>query len=393
MGYGEDPFEKEAFDYYTDLESMEEDRLQMYGPGLGEYPLRSLALLWAQELSQVGLSEVDATSSSVPKRGEKAYDPKLEKLGGDLYPVRLDESQRIVWINLEGDRAPKGYISIEVLDKPLLTDTAIIAALTALEGSGVQPLSVLPEPVRIRLKAPIEDASGSINLREVLEDLKGEFSPERDLKLSLSLEPLSYPLALLRERRPGFDELPYEEQYALLEGTCDRIHEFSQALRKLVSFLEFGAFDPGKGKAVLPKRTMQNAQRYITAAVLRDVEGSLHRDIAAQLDVPIPPTYSEKKDIPAVRELYEKGRDILKRALGEGGWEKQVEAMKTEIEWWDSLNPDQQEAARLLGNTLPLTEGAAQHFPRQSGEDYKALVENVKRIEINGEYVLVQGKP
>ncbi len=52
-----------------------------------------------------------------------------------------------------------------------MTDMAIIAALTALEGSGVQPLSVLPKPVRNRLKTPPGDVFDNTSLREILEEL------------------------------------------------------------------------------------------------------------------------------------------------------------------------------------------------------------------------------
>ena len=80
MEYDEYRFEKEAFDYYTHLASMGENRYQMYGPGLGNYPLCTLAQLWAQELLKVGLSEVDATSSAVPKRGENPTIRNLRNL-------------------------------------------------------------------------------------------------------------------------------------------------------------------------------------------------------------------------------------------------------------------------------------------------------------------------
>ncbi len=140
---------------------------------------------------------------------------------------------------------------------------------------------------------------------------------------------------------------------------CDRIFEFLEALRKLVSFLEFGAFDPAKGKAALPNRTVQNADRYIKAAVLRDVEGLTHPAIAEEMNVPLPRNYDVKKDIEAVRDLYEKGRIILERALGEGGWSKQTEAMKAEIEWWNSLSSEEKEEDRSYRSVVPATEEIA----------------------------------
>ncbi len=192
-----------------------------------------------------------------------------------------------------------------------------------------------------------------------MEKAKSEFSSGKDLELLSGLRSLDYPMALLSERRPGFDDLPYQEQLALLEGICDRVFEFLEALRKLVSFLEFGAFDPAKGKAALPNRTVQNADRYIKAAVLRDVEGLTHPAIAEEMNVPLPRNYEHKKDIEAVRDLYEKGRTILERALGEGGWSEQTEAMKAEIEWWNSLSPEEKEEDRSYRSVVPATEEIA----------------------------------
>ena len=382
----EDRFEKEYFDYWTDLEWAEETRRKLYRQELGNRPLRSLAQLWLEELGDAGLSEVDPTSPAPPKRGEEAYDPRLKAISGELYPVRLDESQRIVWLNLDGDRTNEGYRSIEILDKPLITDTAIIATLTVLEGSRVGPFRALPQAIVTHLETPREDKADKKSLQEVVEEIKRELSAESNLELLSRLESLEYPVTLLRERRPNFDNLPYEEQLALLKGTCDRIHGFSEALRKLVSFIEFGEFDPVKRQAKLPNRITQQADRYIRAAILRDVKHLSHPDIAKELKVPIPRTYSLEKDIEAVRDLYKEGRKIMERALGEGGWSKQVETMNSEIEWWESLNEDQKEADKIWSSRLPSSEEEARYLH----ENYKSLVEDVERISVGTYQGLVQ---
>src|SRR5687768_7837595 len=93
------------FDYITDLKWAEETKQEVYEQGLESYPLRTLAWIWAEELGKTGLSEVDATSLPPPKRGEKAYDLRLERLREgntnnpdhvalreSLFPVRLDNS-------------------------------------------------------------------------------------------------------------------------------------------------------------------------------------------------------------------------------------------------------------------------------------------------------------
>jgi hypothetical protein len=57
---------------------------------------------------------------------------------GDLPLVRLGNSLKGAWVRFDGPRTTSVYRSIEVLDQPLLTEAAIVAALRNREGSIIE---------------------------------------------------------------------------------------------------------------------------------------------------------------------------------------------------------------------------------------------------------------
>jgi hypothetical protein len=140
-------------------------------------------------------------------------------------------------------------------------------------------------------------------------------------------------VALLRHRRPDFDDLDLEEQLMLVGKFRSHVNRSLEAQRDLAAFLEYGT--PQRG---LPKRVVEQARAQVRAAVLADVEGLSHRDIAVELGVDIPERYGENMKIPAVQRMVEAGRDILDNALGEGEWSNRAEWMKWEAEHYLSLD-------------------------------------------------------
>jgi hypothetical protein len=46
--------------------------------------------------------------------------------------------------------------------------------------------------------------------------------------------------ALLRNYRPDFDNLSFEEQLALIEGAASYVENFQESLRRFVAYLEYG---------------------------------------------------------------------------------------------------------------------------------------------------------
>lgn len=124
-----------------------------------------------------------------------------------------------------------------------------------------------------------------------------------------------------------------------MAGVCARVNEFLEALRKLMAFLEHG--EPGRRGRMAAAKV---ADRDVKAAVLRDVDGLTYREIGKELGVPPPGDFVYKGDHPTVRKMVVRGRSILTEALGEKGWQSQVEAMRAEAERWSSLEAAEQEA-------------------------------------------------
>ncbi len=151
---------------------------------------------------------------------------------------------------------------------------------------------------------------------------------------------------LLRYHSPGFDDLTQEERADLIVETCSHINEFVEVLHKLMTFLEHG-----KPKRRGPAAT-KVASRDIKAAVLREVDGLSNRQIAEVLCINLPADLLIKGDHPTVRKMVRRGRSALIAALGEEGWQAQVQAMKDEAKRWHSRSEIQRRAeleAEALG--------------------------------------------
>ncbi|MEJ7873027.1 MAG: hypothetical protein WKF67_12285, partial [Rubrobacteraceae bacterium] len=220
------------------LEAYRED---LYGGmAFGLPDVRAFAQEWLEELLRVGYYGMEE-SLGLPLRqqeGEYSSPPRPLPLYGEAYPTRLGGTGQTVWLQLDGPRSPeRGYREISVSDKPLRTDAAILASLTALE---VRPIDlgvlreILPKILPLRGESFWDRWTGILEDRRADEKL---MSTLRDLRHHQTLD---YFLALLRYHRPGFDDLPPRERADLITETCSYANEFLDALRKLVAFLEHG---------------------------------------------------------------------------------------------------------------------------------------------------------
>jgi hypothetical protein len=131
-------------------------RFVAFAKGGGRLHLPTLARLWLQKLTDVGLYEVDRSSGSPPKELASYY-PRAEPLHTDIYSVKLSDSREVLWLKPNGRRSKRGYRSVEVLDTPLQTNTAILAALTALEAKLVDTelLSKVLSHIKALLREPM----------------------------------------------------------------------------------------------------------------------------------------------------------------------------------------------------------------------------------------------
>jgi hypothetical protein len=110
-----------------------------------------------------------------------------------------------------------------------------------------------------------------------------------------------------------------------LEKCCERINDVLDSVRLLGDFLQYGGLDRD------PRPAVENPHKYVEAAMLRDVEGLKHREIAGILRVDISEKSGVVDDYSAVGKMVVRGRDILWRAFGKDGWDEMVESMRTEL--------------------------------------------------------------
>lgn len=305
----------------------------LYLSGAQEHPrLPGLADAWLAELARVGLPEPDPDGETPPKQKDHRR-PAFASQEGELYPVRIDGHRQLLWLKTDGRLMSRGelrgYRTIEVLDRPLKTQTAIISLLTVLEAG------------------PIDTA----RLREALQDR----APSLDG--SLQVHEFRFVRSLLRYHRPSFDELPPEDQVGLIEETCKRVNTFLRASRQLVEFLEYGV--PGQDL----RAAIENANRDVMAAVFRDVEGLSSPQIAERFKLPVH-RYQVKGGHRGVDKMVERGRDLLEKALGKTGWQEQIDVMKSDGEWFRNLNAAQKAIYSLLDRDNMTDEEARRYVAR-----------------------------
>lgn len=334
------PPRRQPWDESPFLGSMDSYREELYG-GMAycyEDELADFAEEWLTELVRVGyrgmvavLHKDDVYKLPAKEQADPLSESAVSRLLGvheEAHPVLFENSRQVLWLQLEGNRSRKhGYKEIRVSDKPLRTDKAILAALTVLEGKAVN----LKE-----LREGLEDPAVFLDESIMRQSFEKRDSVSTGIFRHTDL--LEYVFLLLRYHRPGFDDLSREERIDLIEQTCSHINEFLEASRKLTAFLEYGA--PGRRQ----KPATRDADRDVRAAALKDVGKLTHREIGKELGIPLPEDFDYKGDHPTVRQMVKRGRSILERVLGKGGWQKQIEAMRAEAQRWNSLTDVEKDA-------------------------------------------------
>lgn len=280
---------EKPWDYGPYNGNEESYREELYnGMAFAMTDLRGFSKEWLEELARVGYRGVGREPSGLPLKQRKddsaISEPATLLPFGQAYPVRFENTQQILWLQLDSTRSLKrGYREVRVADEPMRTDEAILAALTAMEGRRKdirrlhRALAGLKLPLERKMYEQWREAFEGFPIEQVLEGKRPELA--KDLQHHQSLD---YVLLLLRHHRPGFDGLPHGEKLTLIERTCGYINEFLEALRKLAIFLEFGSPDK------ILKGAAKDADRDVRAAVLRDVDRMSYREIGEELGEPLP---------------------------------------------------------------------------------------------------------
>jgi hypothetical protein len=255
----------------------------------------------------------------------------------DAYPVRLDNSEQVVWLHPDPSRFRRGYRPIGVVGHRHEAN-AILAALTVLKSSISNPEALHKTLLKVADLGPeiiekvwnLGEYESSLPVVRELEDAEkpergaaetpaGEkwvrvlHKYERGRETFRQIHSLRFLVALLKYYRPEFDKYSWEDQLALMERACVYSHELVEAVRKLTAFLEYGT------PSGLPNRAVEKLDRDIQAAILKDVDDLTYREIGQELGIPPPRNVDIKGDYSTARMSVNRGRKILERALGEQG--------------------------------------------------------------------------
>jgi hypothetical protein len=328
-----------------------------------------LAYRWVEEITDYdGLHPaISSLSHYTPEGGivlvvtEEDEGPVHTPPYPDAYPLRVDNSEQVVWLRPDPSRFRRGYRPIGVVGQKHQTITATVAALTVLENSISDPEELHETLLKVADLGPEilqkvwnfdDDPEGPI-FPPVVRELEDAENPvfgaaqalaeekwvrvlhkyARGLDNYRQLRSLRYLVALLKYYRPEFDKHPWEDQLALMERACTYVDELLGAVRKLTAFLEYGT------PSGLPNRAAEKLDRDIQAAILKDVDDLTYREIGQELGIPPPRNVDIKGDYSTARMAVNRGRKILERALSEeGGWSKEAEKMKAQATRWKSLS-------------------------------------------------------
>jgi hypothetical protein len=296
--------------------------------GEGHIELTTLADLWLKKLAETGLREADPSSGSIPKELTSYY-PTAEPLHSNLLPAKLEDSREVIWLRADGRRTERGYKSVTILNIPLRTDTAILAALTSLEANPITPDDLEDGDIEAALKLNEPDLVGE------------EISVEEWVEAALLMTKLEYFVALLRHFRPEFGALPRGEQVALVRETCKRVNRFLEALQQLTAFLEYGSPDKDLRPAI------EDVVRDIRAAELQDIEGLSSVKLGQAIGVEAPDSDKVKRTNSRALHMAKRGRRLLINAFGEEGWRELVEKKRAERNHFLSLDDEERSLIRF----------------------------------------------
>jgi hypothetical protein len=288
------------------------------------------------------------------------------------YPAQLDNGE-VFWVWFDPLREAQERDGVGIVDRTLGTEEASIAALSALEPpiasilSSHKPVRRVDGRVELWPKAwdTVRLGANGPTISEVMWKRPGLDPADNVLEKS-------YPKlikALLRNYRPDFDNLPFEEQLALIEGAAPYVENFQESLRRFVVYLEYG--QPNKDL----RTALENADRDVRAAVLKDVHGLTAIEIAKRLGANVSESAEDKNYSSTAASWVKNGRIILERAFGEEGWRERVEAAKAAIrrresieQRWERLSVKERYIA-LLAEASDVTEDEAHRVAVAEGFD------------------------
>src|SRR5215212_2476136 len=246
----------------------------------------------------------------------------------DRFRLSNGQLARIAFKREKNGQYPTAAISLHVPR----AEQAIMAALVALQGTRVEMEDLL------RVDRALLAARWSKQTLKALAE--GESEPEVPARLdkATSEDTFSgygymYVEDLLRHYRPDFDDLPYMDQAALVSRVLEKSNVFLDALRELALCVQHA--DPYEG---LPNNPVKKAARDVRAAELRYIEELTYVEIGKRLGINQSSKDEDRNDNYRVREqLVKRGREILKSALGEDGYEQYVNSSKAEKDRWRSM--------------------------------------------------------
>ena len=263
-----------------------------------------------------------------------------------------------------------GYQGAEVFVGPSRTEEAYVAAVLALHGEEMERKRDKKDRQSDEMaraskailffelwRAHCTDEAARDTVYQAMKDLHlYKESPSRatDLFESLRLTPV---YELLRYFRPELDVMSEKERIELLERTIGYVNAYLEALRRLTAFLQYGKAGAYEG---LPTKQVTKATKQVRAAEFREL-------VKTEQGAPLP--YSKIGKLlgekpapgqtqPHLRKGYEArisrmvkvGRDILKQALGEEGYRAYMEEKRAELEHWQRLREDEQDAIQMQEN-------------------------------------------
>jgi hypothetical protein len=279
-------------------------------------------------------------------------------------------SGQIIRLLLDAKRTEQGYRGADVFVGPSRTEEAYVAAVLALHGEEMEregdPKNRQSDEMAQASKAILffelmrlgrTDRATRDTVYQAMKDLHlYKESPSRATDFFEGLK-LTRVYELLRYFRPELDHMSEKERIELLERTIGYINDYLKALRRLTAFLQYGKAGAYEG---LPTKQVTQAAKQVRAAEFREL-------VRTERGAPLP--YAKIGELlgekpapgqtqPHLRKGYEArisrmvkvGRGILKQALGEEGYRAYMEEKRAELEHWQTLSEDEQNAIQMQEN-------------------------------------------
>jgi hypothetical protein len=276
-------------------------------------------------------------------------------------------SGQVIRLLLNAKLTEQGYRGAKVLVGPSKTEEAYVAAVLALKGEKMErerdkgdrqgdKMALASKAILffelMRVHRTDEETRDAVH--QAMKEL-GLMNEERfkatDFIDGLTLNPL---YELLRYFRPDFDDVSEKDRVELLERTIGYVNEYLEALGRLTAFLQYGK--PGAYEG-LPTKPVTRAARQVQAAELREVMRTERGDplpyakIGKLLGEKPTPGQAHRSYERRIKGMVEEGTDILKQALGgEQGYRAYMEEKRTELQHWQTLSKDEQDAIQMEEN-------------------------------------------